>query len=202
MSGSSKTVILIMGKSGCGKSTLERNLIKQFPNSFKKVVSSTTRPNRPGEQDGVDYWFIPDSEYDNTDFIQTTEFAGHRYGSAVSEYQTSHSFPILCVVPLSAKAFTETLAERFPDWETYNVWFDVSDVRLRANMRKRGDTDEMITKRLAQDTLKEQFIESGLQPDFTVKDDDLNEKLHERVALDVMLRRLAAVSYSLFDIDC
>lgn len=191
-----------MGKSGCGKSTLERNLIKQFPNSFKKVVSSTTRPNRPGERDGVDYWFIPDREYDNTDFIQTTKFAGHRYGSAVSEYQTSHSFPILCVVPSSAKSFTETLVERFPDWETYNVWFDVSDERLRANMRKRGDTDEMITKRLAQDTLKEQFIESGLQPDFTVKDDDLNEKLHERVALDVMLRRLAAVSYSLFDIDC
>lgn len=191
-----------MGKSGCGKSTLERNLIKQSPNSFKKVVSSTTRPNRPGERDGVDYWFITDDEYDNTDFIQTTEFAGHRYGSAVSEYQTPHSFPILCVVPSSAKTFTETLKERFPDWETYNVWFDISEERLRENMRKRGDTEEMITKRIAQDTLDQQFEESGIKPHFVVKDEDLNEELHERVAFDVMLARLAAISYSLFDIDC
>ena len=199
---SEKTVVLIMGKSGCGKSTLERGLTRRFPDSFKKVISSTTRPNRPGEIDGVDYWFIPDSHFDRTDFIQTTNFAGHRYGSAVSEYQT-HQFPTLCVVPSSAKTFTDTIAERFPTWSTYNVWFDISEKRLRENMRKRGDTDEMITKRLAQDTLEQQFKESGLEPNFIVKDDDLNDKLPERVALDVMLTQIGAVSrHSLFDIDC
>jgi guanylate kinase len=163
-----------MGKSGCGKSTLERNLILQYPNWYKKVVSSTTRPIREGETNGEDYYFLSDEEYDKTDFIQVTEFAGHRYGSAVSEYLTPHQYPILCVVPSSAKEFTRTITERFPDWGTYNIYFDISDERLMENMRSRGDSDEMIDKRISQDTLDQQFYESGLMPHFVVEDMDLN----------------------------
>jgi len=165
-----------MGKSGCGKSTLERKLISGYPNHFKKVVSSTTRPIRPKEQNGVDYWFIPDDEYDRTDFIQTTEFAGYRYGSSVNEYTTPQEFPILCVVPSSARDFTNTLTKRYPTWGTFNIWFDISDERLMANMRKRGDTEEMIEKRISQDTLDKQFDESRLRPHLIVEDKDLNDK--------------------------
>ena len=171
-----KIVILIMGKSGCGKSTLERNLITVSSNRFKKVVSSTTRLIRPEESHGKDYYFLTDQEYDDTDFIQTTEFAGYRYGSSVAEYQTNHKFPILCVVPSSAKLFTETITERFPTWTTYNIWFNISDERIMANMRKRGDTEEMIENRISQDTLDQQFEESGLSSSMIVEDEDLDDK--------------------------
>lgn len=178
-----KTVVLIMGKSGCGKSTLERRLIETYPDSFRKVVSSTTRLPRPKETNGKDYWFITEQEYDNTDFIQTTTFAGFRYGSATSEYTTQHSFPILCVVPSSAKTFTETLAHRFPDWKTFNIYFNISNERLMANMRKRGDTEEMIAKRIAQDDLHEQFVASKIVPNLVVVDSDLDDSsYHIRVA--------------------
>ena len=180
-----------MGKSGCGKSTLERNLISNWPNDFKKVVSSTTRPNRPGERDGVDYWFLSDDEYDSTDFIQTTEFAGYRYGSSVVEYQTPHSFPILVVVPSSAATFTETLTERFPHWTTFNIYFDISDERLMINMRSRGDTEEMITKRIAQDTLDKQFEDSGLYPHLIAGDDDLNDKYPKFVFNEIRLHEVS-----------
>ncbi len=166
-----------MGKSGCGKSTLERNLIELRPTRFKKVVSSTTRPKRPKEVDGQDYYFLTNDEYDQTDFIQTTEFADYRYGSSVTEYQTDHLHPILVVVPSSAKDFTTTLAKRFPDWGTFNVHFEISDERLMANMRKRGDTEEMIEKRISQDTLDEQFKESGLIPRMIVTDDNLDDDM-------------------------
>jgi guanylate kinase len=165
-----------MGKSGCGKSTLERSLIDNWPGIFKKVISSTTRPKRKGEEHGKDYWFLTEAEYDNTDFIQTTKFADYRYGSSVNEYQTEHPFPILCVVPSSAKIFTDTLAERFPTWRTFNIYFDISPERLMANMRKRGDTEEMIEERIAKDTLDQQFIDSGLVADLTVDDYDLDDK--------------------------
>jgi len=173
-----------MGKSGCGKSTLERNLISGYPDHFKKVVSSTTRPNRPGERDGIDYWFIPDNEYDRTDFIQTTEFAGYRYGSSVNEYTTPQKFPTLCVVPSSARDFTDTLEKRYPTWGTFNIWFDISEERLIVNMRKRGDTEEMIEKRISQDTLDEQFDESGLHPHLIVEDKDLNDKFPKEVLIE------------------
>jgi len=172
-----KTVVLIMGKSGCGKSTLERGLIYQYPDTFKKVVSSTTRIRRPNELHGQDYYFLTQDEYDKTDFIQTTSFAGRRYGSSVSEYTTPHECPILCVVPDSAKIFTTILKKRFPEWKTFNIFFNISNNRLIANMKARGDTDEMISSRISQDTLDEDFEKSGLIADFIVCDADLNDKL-------------------------
>ncbi len=176
-----------MGKSGCGKSTLERNLISRYPNHFKKVVSSTTRPIRPKEQDGTDYWFVSEDEYNGIDFIQTTEFAGYRYGSSVDEYTTPQEFPTLCVVPSSARDFTDTLTKRYPVWGTFNIWFDISEERLVANMRKRGDTEEMIEKRISQDTLDKQFDESGLYPHLIVEDKDLNDKFPKEVFTEVKL---------------
>ncbi len=171
-----KKIVLIMGKSGCGKSTLECNLIKYAPSTFKKVVSSTTRPIRPSEKQGEDYYFISDEEYDSTDFIQVTEFAGYRYGSSISEYQTTHKCPILCVTGSSARLFTLTLKKRFPEWKLFNIYFDISDKRLMANMRKRGDTEKMIAKRIEQDTLDEQFKNSGLSANLVVIDADLDDK--------------------------
>ena len=186
-----KIVVLLMGKSGCGKSTLERNLILQYSDYFKKVISSTTRPIRPGEQDGVDYWFVSEDEYDKIDFIQTTKFAGYRYGSSVSEYLTPQEFPTLCVVPLSARDFTDTLEKRYPTWGTFNIYFDISEERLMANMRKRGDTEEMIEKRISQDTLDEQFNESGLYPHLIVYDEDLNDKFPKEVFIEVKLHEVS-----------
>ncbi|KKM94654.1 hypothetical protein LCGC14_1196260 [marine sediment metagenome] len=171
-----KTIILVMGKSGCGKSTLEENLIEYSPKKFKKVISSTTRPKRPKEKHGQDYYFLSDEEYDTTDFIQTTEFADYRYGSSVTEYQTEHKCPILCITGSSARIFTDTLNNRYPDWNIFNIYFNISDERLMANMRKRGDTEEMIAKRIEQDTLDKQFEESGLSANLVVTDEDLDDK--------------------------
>ena len=189
-----------MGKSGCGKSTLEKGLIEKWPNQFKKVVSSTTRPPREGEVDGKHYYFISEDRYDIEDFVQTTTFAGYRYGSTLSEYVMD--YPILCVVPSSAKQFTEVIERRFPDWTTFNIYFDISDERLMENMRKRGDTEEMIVERIAQDTLDKQFEESGLMADFVVTDEMLNETLPNQVAAELWffeqrheIRRLSRIAH-------
>ena len=124
------------------------------------------------------------------DLVQVTSFAGNYYGSTVSEYTTEHRFPILCVVPESAASFTPILKERFPGIKTYNIYFDISDERLRANMKVRGDTDEMITERLAADTLDEQFQQSGLEADFVVTDKFLNPELHNLIHFHMMTELL------------
>jgi len=175
-----KTVIFLMGKSGCGKSTLERGLVSCYPELYKKVISATTRPIRSGEKDGVDYHFYTDKEFDNLDLVQFTAFANNRYGSTVSEYTTSHPYPILCVVPSSAAEFTRILNERFPTYKTFNVYFDISDQRLRENMLARGDTEDMISKRFDKDDLDQQFAKSGLSADMVIKDQELSLDLPVR----------------------
>ena len=56
-------VFVITGPSGVGKGTLIRTLLERRP-ELELAVSATTRAPRPGEQDGVDYHFISDAEFD------------------------------------------------------------------------------------------------------------------------------------------
>ncbi len=56
-------IFLLMGKSTSGKDTIYRNLIEDESLFLKKVVPYTTRPQRSGETDGVQYFFKKEDEY-------------------------------------------------------------------------------------------------------------------------------------------
>ena len=56
-------IFLLMGKSTSGKDTIYRNLIEDESLFLKKVVPYTTRPQRFGETDGVQYFFKTEEEY-------------------------------------------------------------------------------------------------------------------------------------------
>jgi guanylate kinase len=56
-------IFLLMGKSTSGKDTIYRNLIEDESLFLKKVVPYTTRPQRSGETDGVQYFFKTEEEY-------------------------------------------------------------------------------------------------------------------------------------------
>ena len=51
-------IYYLMGKSSSGKDTLYKELKKRFP-GLRQVILYTTRPIREGEQDGVEYHFVP-----------------------------------------------------------------------------------------------------------------------------------------------
>ena len=82
---------MITGPSGVGKGTLIRSLVQQVP-ELEVSVSATTRPPRPGEQDGVDYHFLSDAEFDERlaggDFVEHATYSGHRYGTLRGELES------------------------------------------------------------------------------------------------------------------
>jgi guanylate kinase len=55
------------------------------------TVSATTRTPRPGERDGVDYYFLSESEFDRRlaagEFVEHASYAAHRYGTLRSELE-------------------------------------------------------------------------------------------------------------------
>ena len=55
--------IILSAPSGTGKSTIFKRLLLELPNA-KFSVSHTTRPARPKEQDGIDYFFISKNEFE------------------------------------------------------------------------------------------------------------------------------------------
>jgi len=56
-------LIVISGPSGVGKDTIARKLIASSPEDFYFVVTATTRPPRPGEVHGRDYFFFSSDEF-------------------------------------------------------------------------------------------------------------------------------------------
>jgi guanylate kinase len=78
-------LFVVSAPSGTGKTTLCRAMLKIFPH-LHFSVSYTTRPKRPGDEHGKDYYFISREDFqmmiDRGDFVEWAEIYGHRYGTA------------------------------------------------------------------------------------------------------------------------
>jgi guanylate kinase len=90
-SSTARPVFVLTGTSGEGKSTLAKLLVQRVP-ELELAISGTTRPKRPGEQDGRDYWFLDRAEFDRRleqgDFVEWVELPwgeGYRSGTLWSE---------------------------------------------------------------------------------------------------------------------
>ena len=77
-------MFILSSPSGAGKTTISRMLLGA-DDEIKLSVSVTTRPPRPGEVDGVHYYFVDEDEFDRMveedDFYEWAHVFGHRYGT-------------------------------------------------------------------------------------------------------------------------
>jgi guanylate kinase len=78
----------VTGPSGAGKGTLIQLVLPRF-SELALAVSATTRAQRPGEQDGVHYWFLDREDFDRRvvdgEFLEWVDYVGNRYGTLNSE---------------------------------------------------------------------------------------------------------------------
>ena len=75
-------LVCLIGKSGSGKSEIERKLEKL---GYNRIISYTTRQPRPGEESGVHYHFVNDSQFkqliDKDILMEHASYGGNQYGS-------------------------------------------------------------------------------------------------------------------------
>ena len=78
-------LIVLSGPSGVGKGTVRKALFEMPEQEFVYSVSMTTRPPRPGEVDGVDYYFVSREEFERQiaagNLLEYAEFVGNYYGT-------------------------------------------------------------------------------------------------------------------------
>jgi guanylate kinase len=78
-------LFVLAGPSGVGKGTIVRELVSRDPEGLSLSVSVTTRAPRPGEVDGVDYFFVDDDAFDRMiragELLEWAEIVGHRSGT-------------------------------------------------------------------------------------------------------------------------
>lgn len=84
------SLIVISGPSGSGKDSICERL-KEYKDDFWVSVSCTTRKPRPGEEDGINYFFISKDEFkdkiEKDDFLEYAYYEGNYYGTPKSKIQ-------------------------------------------------------------------------------------------------------------------
>jgi len=78
-----KQVIVIAGPSGSGKNAVIDALLKRN-HHFARLVTATTRAMRPGEQEGIDYYFLSQEQFDAE--LSAGNIPEHRFVSALNTY--------------------------------------------------------------------------------------------------------------------
>ena len=143
-------LLVVSGPSGVGKSTVVRALLLRAPQAWLSV-SATTRPARPGEVDGVDYFFVDASGFDamitGGELLEWAEFAGNRYGTPrgpVEEHRAADRPVILEIEVAGARQVRGAVDDALlvflapPSWEV-----------LRARLLGRGtESQEAVARRL------------------------------------------------------
>ncbi len=82
-------LVVISGPSGVGKGTVRKALFEMQNHNLVYSVSMTTRKMRPGEKDGVDYYFVSKEEFEKRieegKFLEHAEFVGNYYGTPLDK---------------------------------------------------------------------------------------------------------------------
>ncbi len=78
-------LIVISGPSGVGKGTVRAEFMKNEDLNIAYSISMTSRQKRPGEQEGVDYFYVTREEFEKAieegKLLEWTEFVGNYYGT-------------------------------------------------------------------------------------------------------------------------
>ena len=147
-----KNLIIISAPSGSGKTTLCRALQKK-DGSVSFSVSCTTREQRNGEIDGVDYSFLSIVEFesgiDKGHFAEWEKIHGnYYYGTLKSTLIEAIGRQEMLLLELDVKG-AMTIKKLYPD-QSISIFVEPPSLEdLKGRLQKRGtDSEERITKRL------------------------------------------------------
>jgi guanylate kinase len=182
-------LFVVTGPSGAGKGTLIRALIERR-GDLEVAISATTRPQRPGEEDGHDYYFLTEEEFlariEAGDFLEHVVYvSGQRYGTLRSEVARIHATGRSVVLELETKG-----ARAVRDAEPSAVTIFIappSFAELERRLRERAtESSGEIDERL--ELAREQMQEAD-DFDYVVMNDDVERAVRE---LDGIVTREAA----------
>jgi guanylate kinase len=171
-------LIVLAGPSGVGKGTLVRSLLQRHP-ELCFSISVTTRSPRPGEIEGVDYYFTTRSQFEqmvsDRELLEWAEFAGNYYGTPRSsiEHQIGDGKWVILEIELEG---ARQVRQTFP--QALQIFIlPPSLMELEQRLRDRGqDSAEAIERRLQRAPVE---LEAAKEFDLQVVNDDLDIALSQ-----------------------
>lgn len=144
-------LIVISGPAGSGKGTVVKLLREMLPD-LGFSVSATTRSPRPGEEDGVQYYFMTRDDFEEAlahgEILEHTMYCGNYYGTLKSEADRVLSAGHDLILEIETDGAMQ-VKKQFPDALTIML-LPPDGKTLEARLRGRGtETDDVIKTRLA-----------------------------------------------------
>ena len=150
------------GPSGAGKGTLIQLVLPRF-SELALCVSATTRERRPGEEDGVHYWFLTPAEFqrriDAGEFLEWVDYVGNRYGTLRSEIDRLRGRGKAPLLELETEG-ARRVKRRVPEAVTIFVTSPVEELERRLRDRateSSGQIDDRISKAREQLQERDEF---------------------------------------------
>lgn len=169
---------MISGPGGVGKGTVVRVLLERWP-ELALAVSATTRPPRPGEENGREYHFVSDAQFDklvtSDALLEWATFGGRRYGTPWSSVRDALEQGRTLILEIDVQGALQ-VRERFAD-ALLVFLAPPSIAALRQRLRDRGtDSEARIAERLA---IAERELAQAPAFDHVVTNEDLNRAAGE-----------------------
>ncbi len=168
---------VIAAPSGAGKTTLVKALVDTMPN-ITVSISHTTRPKRPGEMNGVNYYFIDKTEFqqmiDHQDFLEYAVIFDNLYGTSKSWVKQTLDEGKDVILEIDWQGHQQ-IKQLFPD--SISIFIlppSLNDLQNRL-IKRNQDHPDVIKKRLAD--VKE-TVSHIKEFDYVVINDDFVSALH------------------------
>ncbi|NPA82234.1 MAG: guanylate kinase [Epsilonproteobacteria bacterium] len=190
-------ILVISGPSGAGKSTLINRMLKEVPDTYFSI-STTTREMREGEQNGREYFFISkeqfEKEIEEGEFLEWAKVHGNYYGTSLKPVKKALSEGKLVVFDIDVQGH-KIVREKF-DKITTSVFLTTPSLNvLKERLSKRGtDSKDIIEKRIKNALVEIKEIGNY---DFLIINDDLEKACDSLISV----AKSARLKTSLFDLE-
>ena len=169
-------LFVISGCSGVGKGTLLGLLLKQHP-GLKLSVSTTTRLPRPGEKDGINYFFTDKEQFlkevNDDKFLEWAEFNGNFYGTKKEWVENMLSCGENLILEIETKGALQ-IKKKLPSSVLIFI-LPPSLEELEHRLRGRNTEDEKTIQGRLHEVQRE--IECSKQYDYRIVNDNLDNAL-------------------------
>ena len=185
-----KKLFVISGCSGVGKGTVINEFMKKNSKDFILSVSCTTRSPRPGETDGINYFFLTKEEFEQNiksdKFLEYAQFAENYYGTKKKYVQQKFEEGFNIILEIETQGAIQ-VKEKMPEavlifiappgvnTETGDISGALQELENRLRGRHTED-EQTIQKRLTQAKIE---LERAKRYDFIVVNDDVDNAVKE-----------------------
>lgn len=146
-------LIILSGPSGVGKNCVRQEIMQNYKLDFTYSISMTTREKRAKEQDGVDYYFVSEEEFqrniDNGNFLEWAAFVGHRYGTPKDKVEALRDAGKNVFLEIEINGANQVMSKVHDDRVISFFLMPPSVAALEKRIRRRQtETEDVIQERL------------------------------------------------------